>query len=192
MPKLITSCYQIYEVLNYISIVSRSCFKVHSSLRVVVYGMASKDTPKKLYKKRNVTTVTVATARCRLCNCVSDPGHSKNLFRAQNKTILRNGEIVYGSELPQDENLPHSPCERRLKNATHFKNVIRETQRALREDIRTKRCVELSPSVVKLSAKQRASATRRRRSIDFSTAADKPQTPVSKLTFLNSHLSLHK
>ena len=157
--------------------------------------MASKDTPKKLYKKRNVTTVTVATARCRLCNCVSDPGHSKNLFRAQNKTILRNAEFSYGSELPQDENLPHlicTPCERMLKNATHFKNVIRETQRALREEIRAKRCVELSPSVVKLSAKLRASGTRRRRSIDFSTAADKPQTLVSKLTFLNSHLSLHK
>ena len=135
--------------------------------------MASKDTPKKFYKKRNVTTVTVATAHCRLCNCVSDPGHSKNLFRAQNKTILRNAEIIYGGQLPQDENLPHlicTPCERRLKNATHFKNVIRETQRALREDICTKRCVELSPSVVKPSANQHASGTRRRRSIDFSTA----------------------
>ena len=82
----------------------------------LISPMASKDknTPQKLYKKQKESTVS---SRCRLCNRISDPGHSKNIFRLQNQAILRTTEIVYGSNLPQDSNLPHlicAPCKRRL------------------------------------------------------------------------------
>ena len=142
--------------------------------------MASKDTPKKLYKKREESTVT---SRCRLCNRIADPGHSKNIYRRQNQTILRNAEIVYGGNLPQDSNLPHlicAPCERRLNNFIQFKKVITDTQREIQESVRTKQCVEISPSISRPSAKICAAGTSRRRSIDFSVALDESQPTQSR------------
>ena len=125
--------------------------------------MASKDknTPQKLYKKQKESTVS---SRCRLCNRITDPGHSKNIFRLQNQAILCNAEIVYGSNLPQDSNLPHlirAPCERRLKNVVEFKKVIIETQRELQDNLRTKRCVEISPSISRPSAKAKSKNIKR-------------------------------
>ncbi len=142
--------------------------------------MASKDTLKKLYKKREESTVT---SRCRLCNRIADPGHSKNIYRRQNQTILRNAEIVYGGNLPQDSNLPHlicAPCERRLNNFIQFKKVITDTQREIQESVRTKRCIEISPSISRPSAKICAAGTSRRRSIDFSVALDESQLTQSR------------
>ena len=57
-----------------------SNFKDAITLKVIQFDalMASKDTPKKYYKNLSVAT---DISRCRLCNCVTDPGHSKNLFR---------------------------------------------------------------------------------------------------------------
>jgi hypothetical protein len=141
--------------------------------------MASKDTPKKLYKKRTESTVTT---RCRLCNRVVDPSHSKNIYRAQNQTILRSAEIVYGGKLPQDSNLPHlicAPCERRLNNFIQFKKTITDTQRGIQENLRTKRCVELSPSISKPTTKVRATATTIRRSINFGVALDENEPTQS-------------
>lgn len=71
--------------------------------------------------------------------------------------------------------LPHliwAPCERRLNNAIKFKCVIEETQRALQEDVRAKRCVDVSPSVPRPPAKIRSTGTLRRRSIDFSSPGE--------------------
>ena len=117
--------------------------------------MAGKDTPKKLYKKLSGSTVI---SRCRICDSVADPNYSRNLFRDAN--ILRNAEAVYGGKLPQDTNLPHLACRacvRRLNNFSQYRNVITETQKKLTtEDVRTKRCLELSPSVAKPSAKVQA------------------------------------
>lgn len=142
--------------------------------------MASKLTPKKLYKKQESTA---SISRCRLCGCVADPKHSKNLFRKQSETILRNAEIIFGGELPQESSLPHqicAPCERRLKNAMQFRKVIIDTQQALTENVRVKRCMELSPSLAKPSAKVRAAGISRRRSIDFTLADETPtEIPVS-------------
>lgn len=144
--------------------------------------MASKDTPKKLYRKQSEFKVI---SRCRLCNSVVDPRRCKNLFREQNRSILRDADVIHGGELIRDSSLPHlvcSPCERRVKNTIQFKNVIVETQQVLREEVSTKRCVELSPSTQK-TAKVRAVGSSRRRSIDFTTAANeslaKDVTPVS-------------
>ena len=131
--------------------------------------MASKDTPKKLYKKLSGSTVI---SRCRLCNSVADPNYSRNLFRDAN--ILRNAEAVYGREFPRDTNLPHLACRacvRRLNNFSQYKDIITETQRKLEtEEVRTKRCIELSPSVAKPSAKVQATGGSRRRSLDFADA----------------------
>lgn len=99
--------------------------------------MATKDTPKKYYKDLSVAT---NISRCRLCNCVTDPGHSKKLFRDSHKAILKNAEQIYGGVLPQQEGLPHlicRSCERKLHNATQLRNTIIETQQLLRKDIRT-------------------------------------------------------
>ena len=141
--------------------------KFQSTL-ILIESMASKDTPKKLYQKRTESTVRIS--RCRLCNSVADSKYSKNLFRDQNKTVLRNAERIYGRELPHSDNLPHlicAPCERRLNNAIKFKGIIEETQRVLQEDVRAKRCVDVSPSVPKPPMKVRSAGTSRRRSIDF-------------------------
>jgi hypothetical protein len=148
--------------------------------------MASKGTPKKLYKKPSGSTVI---SRCRLCNTVADPQYSKNLFRDSNRAILRNAETLYGGELLQSGDLPHlvcRPCERRLNTALQFKRTIGETQRQLREDFRAKRCVELSPSVAKPAPKVRAAGSSRRRSIDFNIAADESESP----TLLSSHVCI--
>ena len=132
--------------------------------------MASKETPKKLYQKQSGLTIT---SRCRLCNSVASPQHSKNLFRHSNRATLRSADVIFGGELTKDSKLPHlicRPCERRLKNFNEFKGVITETQRLLRQDVGSKRCIDLSPSVAKPSAKVRAAGSTRRRSIDFGEA----------------------
>lgn len=140
---------------------------------ISIESMASKDTPKKLYQRR--TESTGGISRCRLCNSVADSRYSKNLFRDKNKTILRNVERICGGELRHSNSLPHlicAPCERRLNNTIKFIGVIEETQRVLHEDVRAKRCVDVSPSVPKPPAKIRSTGTLRRRSIDFSSPGE--------------------
>ena len=143
-------------------------------------SMASKSTPKKLYNKPSESTDNINISRCRLCNSVADPQHCKLLFRSQNQAILRNAEIIYGDKLPQDSNLPRMicrPCERRLNNAINFKNAIVATQRKLLENVHAKRCIDVSPSVVKPPGKVRASReSRRRRSIDFNIDSNTNQS----------------
>ena len=58
-----------------------------NALFIQFASMASKDTPKKFYKKLSGSTVI---SRCRLCNSFADPNYSRNLFR--DATILRNAE----------------------------------------------------------------------------------------------------
>lgn len=152
-------------------------FKLHLKHRMIsnfeclfisTESMASKGTPKKFYKKGSESTGCIS--RCRLCNSISDHGHSKNLFRKNNQATLRDAEIIYGGELPQNSNLPHlicTPCKRRLNNAIQLKKTITQTQRAIQEDLVTKRCIEVSPSVQKPPRKVRSTGSSRRRNIDF-------------------------
>jgi hypothetical protein len=151
--------------------------------------MASKHTPKKVYKKDGLTS---NVSRCKLCNCIADPKHSKNLFRKQNNSLLRNAEIIYGGELRQESDLPYricAPCERRLNNAIQLRKVITDAQQALTENVGTKRCIEISLSVA-LPAKVVRTGTSRRRSLDFNVPADDSQTtsasgdPVSRFNFI--------
>jgi hypothetical protein len=140
--------------------------------------MASKDTPKKYYQKSSTST---SISRCRLCNCVTDPVHSKNLFKSSNQTVLKNAESIYGGVLPQGNGLPHlicRPCERRVNNATQFRNTITETQQLLQKDVRTKRCIDISPSVTKPSTKAHAAGPSRR-SLDFNVVDDREKQSVS-------------
>ena len=118
--------------------------------------MARKDTPKKHYKKKGESTGSIS--RCRLCNSVADPKHSKSLYLRKNRAILQNAEIIFGSELPHESEFPAhicGPCERRLNNAIQLKKIITETQQALAENVRSKRCVEVSPTAVVPPAKVR-------------------------------------
>ncbi|XP_028416394.1 uncharacterized protein LOC114540402 [Dendronephthya gigantea] len=151
--------------------------------------MASKDTPKKFYKKRSESTAN--TSRCRLCNSVTDPNHSKRLFRANNKAILRNVESFFGSELIEHVELPRlicRPCERRLDNVVQFKKVIAETQSELQKIVRTKRCLDVSPSVLKPPVKLRSAGDLpRRRSIDFGNVAEQENViPAVALSTVNN------
>ena len=54
-----------------------------------------------------------------------------------------------------------------MSTAIQFRRTISETQRLLRQDVRTKRCVELSPSVAKPAPKVQETESPRRRSLDF-------------------------
>ena len=134
------------------------CIKFQVTV-VSLATMASKGTPKKLYKKQPDLKVI---SRCRLCNCVANPQYSKNLFRDSNRALLRSTEDIFGGELTRDSSLPYlvcRPCERRVMNFSQFKGVITETQRLLQQGVRTKRCIELSPSVAKPSPKVRAAGS---------------------------------
>ena len=159
--------------------------KFQSTL-ISIESMASKNTSKKLYQKRTESTGSIS--RCRLCNSVTDSKYCKNLFRDQNKTVLRNTECIYGEELLHSDSLPHlicAPCERRLNNAIKFKSVIEETQRILQENVRAKRCVDVSPSVPKPPTKVRSAGTSRRRSIDFNIGTGEYKSSVIPSPLLN-------
>jgi hypothetical protein len=154
---------------------------------VPMASILNKDTPKKHYKK---TSISAEISRCRLCNSVGDPRHCKKLFGKSNRIVLNNAEIIYGGVLPQQDGLPHlicRSCERRLNNAIQLRSTIEETQQSLQKDMRSKRCLEVSPSVTKPPVKVH-SACSRRRSLDFFTP-DPVLKPVS--TFLYSFRSFH-
>ena len=151
--------------------------------------MAARETPKKRYFKS--TTAGVYSSSCRLCKAVVDKNHCKDLFKSSNRTVLNNVENIYGNNLPQDNSLPHlicRPCERRLTNAIKFKSVITKTQKSLEQEIRSKRCLELSPSVVqpstsrvRASVSSLTSASGRRRSLEFTESF----SATSGVSFLN-------
>ena len=94
---------------------------------------------------------------------------------------------------PYAYDLPHlvcAPCVRRLNNFIQFKSTVTETQRLLLEDTRAKRCVEISPSVAKPSAKVRATGTSRRRSINFDISSG-DQLLTENATSSTTSLALH-
>ena len=161
-------------------LVEPTCVASHISryrhlARKLVRLMASKSTPKKLYKKSSASNEN--SARCRLCNGVQDPRHCKNLFNKTNKKILNNVESIHGEKLPHVEGFPNllcRPCERRVNNTITFKNVISETQKSLLKDSRTKRCLDISPSVVRPAAKVAVVDSRRRSLFNVSSSSDEP------------------
>lgn len=107
-----------------------------------------KETPKKQYTRTK--SVTTESSSCRLCKSVVDRRHSKDLFGLVNRAILANAEIIYGKTLRQDDALPHlicRPCERRVNNFITFKKLVEDTQRSLEDNVVTKRCLEISPSL---------------------------------------------
>ena len=143
----------------------------HFSVFTLVFDkvtlMASKSTPKKVY-----STSTENSSRCRLCNGVQDQRHCKNLFNKKNQIILKNVESIHGENLPHVDGFPSlicRPCERRVNNSILFKNIISETQKSLLKNSRSKRCVEISPSVLRPSVKV-AAVESRRRSLTFDSA----------------------
>ena len=165
-----------------------SNFKRHFIVGIVEFAsMASKSTPKKYQSISGLNVIS----RCRLCNSIGDPKHSKNLFRDSNRVLLRNVESVCGDQLPQSSELPHlicRSCERRLNATLQFKRTISETQRLLRQDVRVKRCVEVSPSVNKPALKVRETASPRRRSLDFTCGS---QSEGAQESENSTKLALH-
>ena len=118
---------------------------------------------------------------------------SKNFFKDSNRDILRSAESVYGEDFQRDSALPHlicRTCERRVNNFITFKNIICETQRSLREDIRTKRCIELLPSVPKPPLRVLAAGSSRCRSIDFNVAGSESDRSESVAQTVPLHVSL--
>ena len=71
-------------------------------------------------------------------------------------------------------------CVRRLNNFSEYRKVITETQRKLgTEDVPTKRCLELPPSLAKPSAKVQATGGSRQRSLYFASAGAPGQSESS-------------
>ena len=102
-------------------------------------------TPKKFLKSD--------TSSCRLCSSVGDRSRSKNLFKNNNHELLCLAQNVLGESIPRHENLPHlvcRPCERRLLNFKDLRTKIQECQKTLER--RSKRCVEMSPSLVPVAS----------------------------------------
>ena len=137
--------------------------------------MASKETPKKGYIS---FMSNIDPKSCRLCRSLGDSSHRTNLFKSTNQELLKIAEHLYGHALRKDPGLPSlvcRPCERRLKHAIDFRNVISKTQQDFEKskttEIRTKRLVDVSPSIQKPSKSRTigtdTSARRTRMSLDF-------------------------
>ena len=107
-------------------------------------GMASKETPKKVYS--TVESIIDPTP-CRFCRAVGDASHRKNIFKPLNKHLLRIAEQICGNTIAKESGLPHlvcRPCERRLKNTIEFQKVILEAEQSFRE---RQSNLDVSPSV---------------------------------------------
>ena len=135
--------------------------------------------PKKLYPKK-LQTPELSSA-CRLCKAVVDKKHCRDLFKSSNRAVLSDVQEIFGGTFQQDNSLSHlicRLCERRLKNGIQFKRVIEETQKALAESTRSKRCAaEFSPSVER--------PPRKSRSIDSGSSGGGQSAPSSRRTSLD-------
>ena len=60
--------------------------------------------------KKNRRLMFRVIAIYRLCNSVADPKHSKNLYRRQSETILRNAATIVVGELRQETDSSHQIC----------------------------------------------------------------------------------
>ena len=79
---------------------------------------------------------------------------------------------ILGKDLPHVDGFPSlicRSCEQRVNNTISFKNIIFETQKSLLKDSGSKRCVEISPSVLKPSVKV-AAVESHRHSLKFDAA----------------------
>ena len=160
-------CYWIYRITTCPHVIGSNVTKCVLTV-FILWLMAPKETPKKRYLKS--TTAEVYSSSW-LCKALVDKNHCKS----SNRTVLKNVEDIYGNNLHKDNNLPHlicRLCERRLTSAITFKSVIIKTQKSLEQEIRSKRCLEISPSVVQPSASRvrasvSSSTSGRRRSLHF-------------------------
>ena len=162
-----------YLITNLADITKEAFFH---SFCVVSPMAARKETPKKIY---SISASTETSLSCRLCKSVVDRRHSKGLFSHTNGVILTHAQYIYGRAFPRDNALPHlicRPCERRIDNSIKFKRIIEETQNSLENETRSKRCIEISPSVTQPSTSRVRTASTasvgsrlssRRRSLDF-------------------------
>ena len=124
------------------------------SLKGHLLVMASKETPKKVYRAPVSSRQYIDTASCGLCRSVGDRSHRKDIFRPTNKALLKIAEQLCGHSIAPDPSLPRQvcrPCERRLKNSLEFQKFIVETQNAFQqsEPARVKRCIDVSPSIAR-------------------------------------------
>ena len=111
-------------------------------------------TPKKFRKSQS------EASSCRLCGSVGDRSHSKNLFKKSNRELLVLAEAIMGESIPHHENLPQllcRACERRIGHFKEFRTKIRESQKTFGRF--SKRCVEMSPSLVRVAKAPRHSQT---------------------------------
>ena len=57
-----------------------------------LFGMASKQTPKKVYKASVSGQQCIDLASCRLCRSVDDRSHREDIFRPANRILLKIAE----------------------------------------------------------------------------------------------------
>ena len=153
-----------------------------------LFGMASKETPKKFYKAPGSSFID--SASCRLCGTVGDPSHRKDILKPSNRTLLKIAEQLYGHSIAPDTNLRRGvcrPCERRLKNCLEFQKVISQTQEGYKQrqpGVRVKRSVDVSPSISRPPKSSKKSATKARTSL--SSAFSMCEVPAGEVLDVSS------
>ena len=71
-------------------------------------------------------------------------------------------------------------AKERINNTITFKNVIAETQKSLIKDSRTKRCVDISPSVARPAPKVTV-VDSRKRSLFNESSSNESTTPIAQM-----------
>ena len=124
---------------------------------------------------RKFRTAATSCSSCRLCGSVIDKKHAKNLFKGSNRELLNLARKLSSEDIAQHENLPEllcRPCERRLGNFKEFRSKIQECQKQFERF--SKRCVEVSPSLLPLAKATRSDCETRsvRSKLNFTLAEE--------------------
>jgi hypothetical protein len=82
-----------------------------------------------------------------------DISHSKNIFKKNNRELLVLAEAITGETIPHHEDLPELICRACERRIGHFRTKIRESQKTFGRS--SKRCVEMSPSLVRVAKAHR-------------------------------------
>jgi hypothetical protein len=112
---------------------------------------------------------------------VIDQKQSKNLFQGSNCELLTLAWNLSGEDIAPHENLPEllcHPCERRLGNFREFTLKIKECQKQF--DRFSKRCVEVSPSLIPPAKATRKESVSVRTKLNF--------TPVKGIILCLCHV----
>ena len=97
-------------IAKHIKLHIQTCALVLRSQSSFTGRMASKETPKKVYRS---SSSSIDSSACRLCRAVGDTRHRKNIFKPSNRVLLETAEQICGHSIVYEANLPHLVCNPR-------------------------------------------------------------------------------